>query len=92
MPDATARGILSPGGNALRRMCLDFAVALGVVFLLMPSAFTAEGAELGDVHFPISCKSEVQSRFDYSLALLHSFEFREAEEAFRAVESDDRAR
>jgi hypothetical protein len=89
MPDATARGILSPGGNSLRRMCLDLAVALGVAFLPMPSALTAEKAELGDVHFPISCKAEVQSRFDYGLALLHSFEFREAEEAFRAVESDD---
>ena len=84
-----ARGILSRGGNSLRRMCLDFAVALALAFLLMPSALTAEKAELGDVHFPISCKAKVQSRFDYGLALLHSFEFREAEEAFRAVESAD---
>jgi tetratricopeptide (TPR) repeat protein len=85
----SARGILSPGGSSLPRMRLDFTVALAVAFFLMPSAFTAEKAELGDVHFPISCKAEIQSRFDYGLALLHSFEFREAEEAFRAVESDD---
>jgi tetratricopeptide (TPR) repeat protein len=89
MPDTTARGILSPGGNFLRRMCLGFMVALTVAFLLMSSAFTAGEADLGDVHFPISCKAAVQSRFDYGLALLHSFEFREAEDAFRAVERDD---
>jgi tetratricopeptide (TPR) repeat protein len=70
-------------------MCLDCAVTLAVAFLLTPLALTASKAGLGDVHFPISCKAEVQSRFDYGLALLHSFEFREAEQAFRAVESDD---
>jgi tetratricopeptide (TPR) repeat protein len=73
----------------LRRICLDFAVVLAVAFLSVPSALTAGKAKLGDVHFPISCKAKVQSRFDYGLALLHSFEFREAEDAFRAVESDD---
>jgi hypothetical protein len=83
------QGILFPGGNGLRRKCFHFTVALAVAALLMPSALTAGKAELGDVHFPISCKAEVQSRFDYGLALLHSFEFREAEEAFRAVESAD---
>ena len=86
---AAARGILFPGGNALRRKCFHLMVALAVAALLMPSASPAGKAELGDVHFPISCKSEVQSRFDYGLALLHSFEFREAEEAFRAVEGAD---
>ena len=80
-------GILSPGGNFLRRVWL--AVTLAIAFLRMPSALKAEKAELGDVHFPISCKAGVQPRFDYGLALLHSFEFREAEGVFRAVESDD---
>jgi tetratricopeptide (TPR) repeat protein len=55
----------------------------------MPPAWTAEKAALGDVHFPISCKAGVQSRFDAGVALLHSFEFREAEQAFREVESGD---
>jgi tetratricopeptide (TPR) repeat protein len=86
---AAARGILFPGGNALRRKCFHVMTALAVAGLLMPSASPAGKAELGDVHFPISCKAEVQPRFDYGVALLHSFEFREAEEAFRTVESAD---
>jgi tetratricopeptide (TPR) repeat protein len=44
---------------------------------------------LGDVHFPISCKSATQQGFDSGMALLHSFEFREAEEAFKSVEKQD---
>jgi hypothetical protein len=43
----------------------------------------------GDVHFPISCKAEVQANFDSGVALLHSFEFREAEAVFRNVEDHD---
>jgi tetratricopeptide (TPR) repeat protein len=73
----------------LRRKCFHFAGALAAAALLMPSAFAAPKGKLGDVHFPISCKAEVQARFDYGLALLHSFEFREAEEAFRTVERAD---
>jgi tetratricopeptide (TPR) repeat protein len=44
---------------------------------------------LGDVHFPTSCKSSTQQQFDSGVALLHSFEFREAEAAFRNVEKED---
>jgi tetratricopeptide (TPR) repeat protein len=65
------------------------AVALCGAALLPGSLPGAEKAALGDVHFPISCRSEVQARFDSALALLHSFEFREAEAVFRQVESDD---
>jgi tetratricopeptide (TPR) repeat protein len=51
--------------------------------------FSSKKATLGNVHFPISCRTGVQVRFDAGVALLHSFEFREAEEAFRQVEGDD---
>jgi tetratricopeptide (TPR) repeat protein len=57
--------------------------------LLIPAALVAQKAALGDVHFPISCKAEVQAPFDRGVALLHSFEFREAEAAFRSVEQAD---
>jgi tetratricopeptide (TPR) repeat protein len=57
--------------------------------LLLPGALPPQTTALGDVHFPTSCKPEVQSRFDSAVALLHSFEFREAEGAFRHVEKDD---
>ena len=65
------------------------ALGLLLISLLPASSFCAEKTTLGDVHFPISCRTEVRSRFDYGVALLHSFEFREAEEAFRQVEGDD---
>ncbi len=44
---------------------------------------------LGDVRFPTSCKPTTQQQFDSGVALLHSFEFREAEAAFRNVEKED---
>lgn len=44
---------------------------------------------LGDVHFTTTCASGVQSRFDQALALLHSFEFPEAEAAFAKIETID---
>jgi len=43
----------------------------------------------GDVHFPTSCMATTQQQFDSGVALLHSFEFREAEAAFRNVEKED---
>ena len=65
------------------------ALGLSLILLLPLSLVSDEKAALGDVHFPISCRTEVQSRFDTGIALLHSFEFREAEEVFRQVEGDD---
>lgn len=44
---------------------------------------------LGDVHFATSCQASAQQQFETGLALLHSFEFREAESAFRNAEKDD---
>jgi tetratricopeptide (TPR) repeat protein len=55
----------------------------------MPGAVISQKAALGYVHFPIFCKPEVQAPFDAGVALLHSFEFREAEAAFRNVEHVD---
>ena len=64
-------------------------VLSGVLLGLALMNCSACAASLGDVHFPISCKPEVQSTFDAGVALLHSFEFREAEGAFRRVEQGD---
>ncbi len=44
---------------------------------------------LGQVHFSNSCKPEVQGHFLEGVALLHSFEFTEAEQAFSQVEKGD---
>lgn len=73
----------------MRGYPLIAAVGLSLTSLLPPSSFRAEKTALGDVHFPVSCRTGVQSRFDSGVALLHSFEFREAEEVFRDVERDD---
>jgi hypothetical protein len=74
----------------LGRDCYIVAFAFSATALLLTSTpLTAQKAALGDVHFPISCKADVRARFDTGVALLHSFEFREAEEAFRDVESAD---
>jgi hypothetical protein len=46
-------------------------------------------AKLGTVHFPTSCRPAVAPRFDRAVALLHSFEFREAIAGFEAVLAED---
>ena len=45
--------------------------------------------KLGTVSFQISCKSEVQAQFNRAVALLHSFAYKAAEEAFQSVAEQD---
>lgn len=45
--------------------------------------------KLGKVSFPISCAAGVQERFDRGVALLHSFAYAAAENAFRGVADAD---
>lgn len=49
------------------------------------------GEALGRVHFPIGCKPEVQAAFDRAAALLHSFGYEAARQAFAAVAKEDPA-
>lgn len=51
----------------------------------------AEAEILGQVHFPVTCKPEVQTAFDRAVALLHSFGYELAREAFAAVGKEDPA-
>ena len=44
---------------------------------------------LGTVHFPISCRQEVEAAFTRSVALLHSFGYEEARKAFTDVAQRD---
>jgi tetratricopeptide (TPR) repeat protein len=46
---------------------------------------------LGHVHFPITCKPEVQPAFDRAMALLHSFGYETARQAFAALAEQDPA-
>ena len=45
--------------------------------------------KLGTVSFPTSCQSGVQPQFERAVALLHSFAYRPAEEAFNRVAAQD---
>lgn len=72
------------------RVLLFFAVILRSVFVAaqgMPDSHIGE--RLGGVSFPISCKAEVQSGFNRGVALLHSFAYVAAEDAFRDVANRD---
>jgi tetratricopeptide (TPR) repeat protein len=55
----------------------------------LPTAAFPIEASLGQVTFANTCKREVQVRFLNGIALLHSFEFKEAEQAFTEVETHD---
>lgn len=46
-------------------------------------------AQLGTVHFPVSCASSVQQPFQRGVALLHSFWYEEAEKEFLDITKDD---
>ncbi len=46
-------------------------------------------AQLGTVHFPVSCISSVQKPFARGVALLHSFWYEEAEKEFLDIAKDD---
>ncbi len=67
------------------RPFISLAVLTSMAFLEAP----VHKASLGYVDFPISYEPAVQSTFSTGVALLDSFEFREAEGAFRKVEQDD---
>src|ERR1035437_6684098 len=43
----------------------------------------------GTVSFPTSCQPGTQQEFDRAVALLHSFAYRRAEEAFQRVAAED---
>jgi hypothetical protein len=45
--------------------------------------------KLGTVTFSVSCKPEVQQPFERAVALLHSFAYADAENAFRSVAERD---
>ena len=49
-----------------------------------------EGSErVGKVSFPISCNAEAQATFNQAVAWLHSFEYEEAQTAFREAAAQD---
>src|SRR6516225_4249052 len=53
------------------------------------TAPSAAAEQFGTVHFPISCNSEAQQRFLRAVAILHSFGYDKAVEAFTGVAGAD---
>jgi tetratricopeptide (TPR) repeat protein len=74
------------------------ALLLTAALALAPSSSIAQSEhehshaapeKLGHVHFPTSCKPELQAGFERALALLHSFAYAEAAKAFQDVSTAD---
>ena len=69
--------------------------AITLIAMLPVLAFAADEhnhpapEKLGTVSFPISCKPEVQQPFNRAVALLHSFAYKAAEDAFHTVAEQD---
>src|SRR5208282_267941 len=68
--------------------------------LFIPSQLSAQEDEehhhhganekLGTVNFPTSCSPDAQKSFEHAVALLHSFQYTAAENAFEAVANTDK--
>src|SRR5262249_49302646 len=46
-------------------------------------------AQLGTVHFPVSCSADVQKDFEKGVALLHSFWYEESQKTFAQIQQRD---
>lgn len=72
-----------------------FAIGLGLVWPVLARAEEHEHHEhpvpekLGTVNFPTSCSAENQKQFERAVALLHSFAYSAAENAFRDLITKD---
>ena len=72
----------------MRRITMPLAAAAMALPLALAHAETpGKGERLGKVHFPVSCAA--QPDFDRAVALLHSFWFTPADQAFRAIAAKD---
>jgi tetratricopeptide (TPR) repeat protein len=80
----------------MKRMTLALAALCALALATRPAsahedhvheAMSAE--KLGTVHFPISADSKTQADFDRAVALLHSFEYEQAERGFRSIADRD---
>ena len=71
-------------------------VVLASVLFFVPVALSDEGhhhalsdEEIGSVHFATSCRSDVGESFNHAVALLHSFQYEQARQAFTDISRED---
>lgn len=75
----------------MRRAALLSAAALACPLALggdVSARADNSSERLGEVHFPVSCQN-AQNDFDHAVALLHSFWFGPADQAFRSIAAKD---
>jgi hypothetical protein len=71
------------------RLVLTLPLAATVLMLAPQEHDHPAPEKLGTVSFPTSCKPEVQPEFNRAMALLHSFTYKIADEAFQHVAQQD---
>jgi Tetratricopeptide repeat len=71
--------------KGLSVVLLFLVLPLTVFFAATNESHTGPSEQLGHVEFPNSCKPEAQPALLKGLALLHSFQYRESESAFKAA-------
>jgi tetratricopeptide (TPR) repeat protein len=77
-------------GKVLKFVLLTALVNVGVANAQEPHQHQHDTTEkLGQVSFPISCHTAAQQKFNRALALLHSFQYAEADLAFAEITASD---
>jgi hypothetical protein len=71
-----------------RRFQSILGLAASSLFAL-PAASRPLPDQLGKVHFPTTCSSDVQPTIEKGLALLHSFQYKESEQTFTEAATQD---
>ena len=74
----------------MRHRIVVFTLLAGLSIGPSASQLAAQTSDLGEVDFPTSGSPEAQEHFIRGVLLLHSFEFPDAGEAFRAAQEVDR--
>jgi hypothetical protein len=69
------------------RILLRFILLLLTVAVSLPAQTGAPSSRLGKVEFPTSCSAGVQPLLETGFALLHSFQYQEAQQAFAEAKS-----
>ena len=76
--------------KVLRFILLTALISVGVASAQEPHQHQHDATEkLGQVSFTISCNPAAQQKFNRALALLHSFQYVEAEQAFTEIRASD---